>query len=125
MRMPCKKRMGKVEEIFESLKKKHSGTYKLEQLRAWANMVQMEKHKSFDEPPVGRFFDTKATDKENRSASDAQSIKHVSSPAKRVSLRTQCIEQLEKWHRLMESGAISKEQYDELQSKLFDDIKKY
>ena len=107
------KRTGKVKEILESLKKKHSGTYKLEQLRAWANMVQKEKHKSLDEPPVSQFFDTKATDKENRSASDAQSIKRVSdretlSPAKRVSLRSQCIEQLEKWYRLMESGAISR-----------------
>ena len=64
-------------------------------------MVQMEKRKSLDEPPVGRFFDTRATDKENRSAGDAQSIKCVSdretlSSAKRVSLRSQCIEQLEK-----------------------------
>jgi len=46
------------------------------------------------------------------------------SPAKRVSLRTECIEQLQKWHKLMESGAITKSQYDELQCKLFYDIKK-
>jgi len=112
------------------LKKKHGNAYKVEQLWAWANLVQMEKDKSLDKPPVGRFFHTKATDKENRYGSDVQSIKCETererlSPAKRVSLQSQCIERLEKWHRLMESGAISKEQYDELQSKLFDDIKMY
>ena len=121
------KKMDKVEEVFDSLKKKHGSTYKVEQLRAWANMVQMEKHHSLDEPPAGRFFNTKAADKENRSGSEVQSAKLASdretlSPAKRVSLRSQCIEQLEKRHRLMESGAISKEQYNELQSKLFNDI---
>ena len=58
-------------------------------------------------------------------SSDDVSAKSVMSPTKRVSLRTQCIEQLDKWHRLMESGAISQQQYDELQSKLFDDLKKY
>ena len=36
----------------------------------------------------------------------------VMAPAKRVSLCTECIEQLQKWHNLMESGAITKPQYD-------------
>ena len=41
------------------------------------------------------------------------------SPTNRLSLRSQCIEQLEKRHRLIKGGAISKEQYDKLQMKLF------
>ena len=54
-------------------------------------MVQMEKHQSLDEPPAGRFFNTKVADKENRSGSEVQSVKRVSdqeilSPAKRVLL---------------------------------------
>jgi len=54
------KKMSKVEEVFDSLKNKHGSTYKVEQLRAWANMVQMD---SLDEPPAGRFFNTKVADR--------------------------------------------------------------
>ena len=120
--------MTKVEEVFEALQKKHGSSYKPEQLRAWANMIQMQKHVSVEEPPSGRFFKKTTTETESSttSASKLSSDKTaVMSPTKRLSLRSQCIEQLEKWHRLMESGAISKEQYDELQTKLFSDIKKY
>ena len=121
------KKMTKVKEVFESLQKKHGSSYKPEQLRAWANMIQMEKHASLEEPPPGRFFKMKTIEVEssNTSASKLSSDKVIMSPTKRLSLRSQCIEQLEKWHRLMESGAISKEQYDELQTTLFSDIKKY
>ena len=47
------------------------------------------------------------------------------SPAKRVALRTQCIEQLERWHQLLEKGGINKEQYDELQDSILSEIKRY
>ena len=117
------KKMTKVEETFEALQKKHGSSYKPEQFWAWANMIQMQKHTSLEEPPPGRFFKTTRIESDNTSASKVSSV--VMSPIKRLSLRSQCIEQLEKWHRLMESGAISKEQYDELQIKLFSDIKKY
>lgn len=55
------KKMTKVEEVFESLQKKHSKSHKPEQLRAWANMIQMQKHASLGEPPLGRFFKTTTT----------------------------------------------------------------
>jgi len=35
------KKMTKVEEVFQALKKKHGSCYKPEQLRAWANMIQI------------------------------------------------------------------------------------
>ena len=44
------------------------------------------------------------------------------SPMKRLNMRTQCIEQLSKWHVLLESGAISQAQYEELKSSIIDDI---
>ena len=47
------------------------------------------------------------------------------SPAKRVALRTQCTEQLERWHQLMEKGGITKEQYDDLQDNILSEIKQY
>ena len=121
------KKMTKVEEAFEALQKKHASSYKPEQLWAWANMIQMQKHTSLEELPPGRFFKktTVQIESDNTSTSKISSDKVVMLPTKRLSLCSQCIEQLEKWHRLMESGAISKEQYDELQMKLFSDIKKY
>ena len=86
----------------------------------------MDKHASLDEPPAGRFFKKASTEvgSSNTSAS-ASNGPVVLSPTKQLALRSQCIEQLEKWHGLMESGAISRQQYDELQAKLFSDIKKY
>ena len=47
------KKMGKVEEIYEKLREKHGKKFKPEQLRAWANMMQLDKHSSLDEPPSG------------------------------------------------------------------------
>ena len=38
------KKMTKVQEIFETLKEKHGDKFKPEQLNAWANMIQMQKH---------------------------------------------------------------------------------
>ena len=83
-------------------------------------MIQMQKHASLEEPPPGRFFKTTTTEIES-SNTKLSSDEVVMSPTKRLSLHSR-IEQLEKWHRLMEGGAISKEQYDELQTKLFSDI---
>ena len=50
------KKMTQVEEIYEKLREKHGKKFKPEQLRAWANMMQLDKHSSLDEPPSGRFF---------------------------------------------------------------------
>ena len=50
------KKMTKVDEAFEALQKKHASSYKPEQLRTWANMIQMQKHTSLEEPPPSRFF---------------------------------------------------------------------
>ena len=50
------KKLTKVEGVSEVLKKKHGDSYKPEQFRAWANMIQMRKHVSLDVPPSGRLF---------------------------------------------------------------------
>jgi len=78
-------------------------------------MTQMGKHVSIDEPPGGRFFSSKVN-------SDNAPGNSVMSRAKRVSLHTEYIEQLQKWHKFMESGAITKSLYNELQCKLFDEL---
>ena len=47
-----------------------------------------------------------------------------SSPSKRLGLRGDCIEQLSKWYNLLEKGAISRQQYDELKEAIMGDISK-
>ena len=44
------------------------------------------------------------------------------SPGKRINLRSECIDQLNKWHGLLEKGAISQTQYDEFKKKIIGDI---
>ena len=126
-------KMSKVEEVYQTLLKNHGKNFKPEQLRAWANMVQMQKHTSLEEPPTGRFFKT-SRDSTKVKINETLEVACTTliptqpaslSPTKRVTLRTQCIEQIERWHQLMEKGAISKEQYDDLQSTILCEIKKY
>ena len=50
--------MTKVQKIFETLKEKHGDKFVPEQLNAWVNMIQMQKHASLDDIPTGQFFVT-------------------------------------------------------------------
>ena len=102
--------------MVDELEEKHeSGKFSPEQIRAWAHMLHLKKHASYEEPPDKPFFRLKG------STSKAQGI----SPAKRITLRSECIDQLDKWHKLMEKGAISTEQYKDLQDTIMSDIKKF
>ena len=47
------------------------------------------------------------------------------SPGKRLNMRSECIDQLEKWHRLMQNGVITPEQYKEIQDNILSNIKKF
>ena len=53
------KNMAKVEEILEALTQKHQDSYTPEQLHAWAHMIQMKKHTSYDTTPNKPFFSQK------------------------------------------------------------------
>lgn len=58
--------MSEVEKIVVSLTEKHSKDYTVEQIRAWAHMVQMGKHLSYDEPPEKPFFKKKKVKNDKR-----------------------------------------------------------
>ena len=45
------------------------------------------------------------------------------SPCKRVNMHSELIDQLQKWYKLFETGAISDEQYTELKETILGDIK--
>ena len=92
--------MTKVQEIFETIKEKHGDKFKPEQLNAWANMIQMQKHASLGDPPTGRFFVTQKKSREVEGEAEATLTPKSPpqpaelSPVKRANLRSQCLEQL-------------------------------
>lgn len=112
------KKMDEVESIYEELEERHADEAKFsqEQLRAWAHMIQLKKHSSLEKPPNKPFF---------HCAKSAESGPVGISPSKRITLRSECIDQLDKWHKLMERGAITQEEYKDLQSTIMSDIKKF
>lgn len=118
-------RMSEVEEIVEDLEMRHGekNVFSAEQLRVWGHMIQMKKHSSYDEPPDKPFFRHSRTvkGKTNTSPSGSDGM----SPAKRINLRTECINQLDKWHMLLEKGAITSDQYQQLQDTILGDIKNF
>ena len=88
------KHFSDIQCIVEKLEKMHAGDYSPEQLRAWAHMIDMKKHSSYDTPPHKPFF--------KRAVSGTKEL--CMSPGKRIKYRSECIDQLDKWHALLEKG---------------------
>lgn len=90
-------------------------------------MIDLGKHHSYDEPPDLPYFGRKKP-KENSMHLPAQPQPECSSssqplsPGKRIHYRSECMDQLSKWHSLLETGIITQEQYKELQSTILADI---
>ena len=105
-----------LQEIVDELEKRHSKKYTIEQLRAWGHMMMMKKHDSYDDPPDKRFF------KQNKEEQPAAT--GTRSPGKRIHYRSECMDQLDKWHSLLQRGVITQEQYTEMQESILSDIKK-
>ena len=109
-------KMTEIDDICDKLCKKHGERYTKEQTRAWAVLIHMGKHDCYESPPDKHFFKVG----KSRSATSGVGV----SPGKRLNMRSECIDQLEKWHRLMEKGAITSEQYKDIQDSILSDIKK-
>ena len=106
-----------VKQIEEQLREKYSGQFTPEQIRAWAHYNQSGKYDSLDVPPNLPFW-RRAADK----VKDKETV--TLSPGKRVTMRGQCVDQLSKWHDLLEKGAITDDQYTELKFTILEDVKK-
>ena len=72
----------------------------------------MNHHKSL-------FMGSKRKQKENNAPSATLS------PGKCILYRSECINQLDKWHDLLEKGVISSAQFTELQETIMNDIKRF
>ena len=109
-------KMAEVDRLQDELREKHAGKFSEEQLRSWAHLLQMKKHDSLEKPPDKPFWQTKKAE---------PNPTNTVSPGKRINLRGQCVDQLLKWHDLLEKGAITKEQYDDFHATIMDDVKKF
>ena len=109
------KSMAEVKEILEKLVQKHQENYTPEQLHAWAHMIQLKKHSSYDSAPKKPFFTKKGVQSPQEAATGI-------SPLKKINIRSECIQQLSQWHQLMEKGAITTE---EMKQTILQDIKRY
>ena len=129
----CGKKIRKLRDIVSELKEKHGTKYSPELLTSWAHMVDMEKHDSYDEPPNLPFFvgcknpTKKTTDHEKAAEVEIDSAPDSRLPTgtclgKRIKYRSECMDQLSKWHDLLEKGVVNQQQYQEMQSKILSDI---
>lgn len=93
-----------VDEIYADLQKKHKGRYSPEQLRAWSYMIQLKTHDSLDDPPNKPFFrGNKRRNADSPSRRPLESKRQppsVVSPGKKFNMRSELMNQLEKWHKL-------------------------
>lgn len=112
------------DEKYDELCEKHGNKYTLEQLRMWAQLIRYGKHDSTDEPPDKPFW----KGHKRHDVSQVPSAKRFAtvanvSPIKKVSVRSELLDQLAKWHKLNENGVVSNEEYEELKKTILSDIK--
>ena len=111
------RKMHEVDVIMAKLEEKHKKSYSKEQIRCWANMIQIKQHESYEIPPNKPFFTTRA----KGVTTPATSI----SPGKKINLRSEYIQQLDKWHDLKVRGIITEDQYKEFTETILSDMKNF
>ena len=82
--------MTQVESIENELRKKHDSVYSQEQIRAWAHLIQMGKHDSYDTAPNKPFW-KKPSVRKNATAHESPL---TVSPGKKIQLQGQLVDQL-------------------------------
>ena len=85
--------MEEVDEKLEKLEQKHTGE---EKMRAQTHRIQMKEQASYDNPPDMLYF-KKTPDNSALVSTEAGIL-----PCKKLNMHTACIEQLDRWHRLLE-----------------------
>ena len=114
-------KMMKTQATLDELRKKHEGKYSEEKLHTWANLIEMKKHSSLDEPPDLPFF--RGYKKTEANPKHSNPIAIEVSPVKRLTVRTTLLEQLEKCVGILEKGGLTQAEYNELQQSILKDIR--
>jgi len=118
------KKMASVDGIYDELQAKHKGKSSPEQLRARSHLLEIGKHGSHDEPPDKPFSRGRSSSTNDSSAGTPvkKPIPVVISPGKKVNMCSELIDQLQKWCKLLETGAISDTQYTELKETILEKL---
>ena len=91
----------------------------------WAHLINMKKHQSFDDPPDKPFFRGSSKKVFRQQSSDipnATCMLHEGiSPSKRIGLRTELLDQLDKLSALLEKGIIDHAKYEQLHDSIIAD----
>ena len=129
-RTAAQKKIDEVEDIVSKLRENHGNSFKIEHLNAWAHLIHIGKHSSYDTPPNYPYFVGRKsfhTSSKDNPESDLASNPGKSdlSPGKRVQLRSQCIDQLSRWHTLKQDGGITAQEYEQLRKNIISDIGKF
>lgn len=118
-----KENLSEVDKTYDELRKKHGIKYSLDQLRMWAQMIHLGSHDSLDEPPDKPYW----TGRKHHHDRKRQCVETApaASPSKRskVSVRSELLDQLEKWHKLSEAGVVDDVEYEDLKKNILSDIK--
>ena len=106
----CVRKVSEVEEIIKDLREKHGTNFNIEQFSMWAHVIHIGKHFLREAPPDLPFFrqGIKKTTVSSSAGIHTSSSSVAVSPGKRVSLRSECINQLDKWHSLLEKLVLCK-----------------
>lgn len=119
------KKQDEVDEVYEELRKKYKNTYSPEQLRTWSYMMKIGSHDTLDEPPEKPYFvgykrRAKATYSPSGKSPESKrlALSTTVSPGRKVNVRSELIDQLEKWHKLLDLCVISQKEYEDLKDQI-------
>jgi len=104
-----------VKDIVDKLHEKLGKNYSVEKLNTWAHMINMGKHNSYDISPNLSYFG------KHPHAEQPFTL----SPAKRIQLRSKCIDNLGKLHAILEKGGVPSDQFDTLQKAILGDLQNF
>lgn len=117
---PHLEKMDELQKIVDKLKEKHQegqcSHFSSAQFHCWGNTIQLGHHDSSEQPPNKPFAVTRRA---------TASIPGAVSPGRRIRLQSECIDQLTKWHKLMNDGVIISEEYQDMHTAVLGDIKKF
>ena len=90
----------------------------------WAHMLRLGKHDSSDEPPDLPFWRGRKRAQLNVETPAPKKVAVDSATStSRVSVRSELLDQLSKWHKLNTDGVVSNVEYEELKKTILTDIK--
>ena len=90
-------------------------------------MLHVQKHNSYEIPPNVPYFKRSSVSVDQTCTGATHTVQTpissgLMSPGKRVTMRTECMDQLKKWHELLVDGVISQSDYDRVQQEILKDM---